>query len=108
MRTPPPPHRDLVSPDVLPDNRVTFRVYAPRASEITIKDDWVSHRRGTDGLLQKDDQGVASVIQKIMQAHDAFAKDLFTGIIPTVQETYRVLNDREICAHFCRCCFNMR
>jgi enterochelin esterase-like enzyme len=40
-------------------------------------------------------EGVASVIQKIIKAHNAFAKDLFTGIIPTVEKAYRVLNDRE-------------
>jgi enterochelin esterase-like enzyme len=51
----------LTSPEVLPDNRVTFRIYAPKASEVSIKGDWVPHGRGTDGPLQKDSQGVWSI-----------------------------------------------
>jgi enterochelin esterase-like enzyme len=52
---------NVVSPEVLLDNRVTFRIYAPKASEVTLQGDWVSHLRGTDGPLQKDDQGIWSI-----------------------------------------------
>lgn len=52
---------DFESPQVLPDQRVVFRIYAPKASEVSIVGDWVPHGRGIDGPLQKDDQGVWSL-----------------------------------------------
>jgi enterochelin esterase-like enzyme len=61
VRPPLPPHSDLVSPEVLPDNRVTFRIYAPKASEVLLDGDWVPQGRGTGGPLQKDNQGVWSI-----------------------------------------------
>lgn len=57
-RPPPPPHSDLISPQVLPDNRVTFRIYAPKASQVTLDGDWIPQGLGTGGPLTKDDQGV--------------------------------------------------
>jgi enterochelin esterase family protein len=57
----PTPNDTLKSPEVLPDNHVTFRIYAPKASEVTITGDWVAQGRGTGGKLQKDDQGVWSI-----------------------------------------------
>src|SRR5881397_3831507 len=49
----------LVSPEVLPDQRVTFRIRAPKASEVTLTGDWL----GTTPppKLAKDDAGVWSV-----------------------------------------------
>jgi enterochelin esterase-like enzyme len=49
----------LVSPEVLPDHRVTFRIRAPKASEVTLTGDWL----GTTPppKLTKDDAGVWSV-----------------------------------------------
>jgi enterochelin esterase-like enzyme len=52
---------DQNTPQVLPDNRVTFRIHAPRASEVSIDGDWVRQGRGTGGPLQKDDQGIWSI-----------------------------------------------
>jgi enterochelin esterase family protein len=60
-RPPPPPHSDLVSPEVLPDNRVTFRIYAPKATEVSITGEWVRQGRGTGGPLLKDEQGIWSI-----------------------------------------------
>lgn len=44
----------LVSPEVLPDSRVTFRLSAPKATEVTMKGDWhddtKSLTRGSDGV----------------------------------------------------------
>jgi len=57
-----PPSLDFDSPQVLPDRRVIFRLYAPKASDVSITGDWVSHGRGIDGPLQKDDLGVWSLI----------------------------------------------
>jgi enterochelin esterase family protein len=49
----------FVSPEILPDRKVTFRVYAPKASAVTVGGDWA----GTSGpaKLEKDDKGVWSV-----------------------------------------------
>src|SRR5436309_6131078 len=49
----------LVSPEVHPDHRVTFRIRAPKASEVTLTGDWL----GTTPppKLTKDDSGVWSV-----------------------------------------------
>lgn len=49
---------EFKSPQVLPDNRVTFRIDAPKATEVTVTGDWVSHGYGTDGALQKDREGM--------------------------------------------------
>jgi hypothetical protein len=44
----------LYSPEVLVDKGVTFRIFAPRASEVILSGDCVSHELGTDGSLEKD------------------------------------------------------
>ncbi len=60
-RREPTPNDTLKSPEVLPDNRVTFRIYAPKASEISVSGDWIAQGRGTGGKLEKDDKGVWSI-----------------------------------------------
>jgi enterochelin esterase-like enzyme len=55
------PNDTLISPEVSPDHRVTFRIYAPKASEVAITGDWISQGRGTGGNLRKDDLGVWSI-----------------------------------------------
>jgi len=57
----PTPNDTLKSPEVLPDHRVIFRIYAPKASEVTISGDWITQGRGTGGKLEKDTQGVWSI-----------------------------------------------
>ena len=57
----PTPNDTLKSPEVMPDRTVTFRIYAPKASEVTVSGDWVAQGRGTGGNLEKDDQGVWSL-----------------------------------------------
>lgn len=57
----PTPNDTLKSPEILPDNRVTFRIYAPKASEVSIGGDWIAQGRGTGGKLEKDDKGVWSI-----------------------------------------------
>jgi enterochelin esterase family protein len=52
------PNDALVSPEVKPDRRVTFRIYAPKASEVTLRGDWME---GGPVKLEKDGQGVWSV-----------------------------------------------
>jgi enterochelin esterase family protein len=58
-RREPTPNDTLVSPEVLSDRRVTFRIYAPKASEVTVGGDWVSAPGPVK--LTKDDKGVWSV-----------------------------------------------
>ena len=48
----------VVSPEILPDKRVTFRLLAPKANEVTLTGHW---ENGTNVPLTKDDQGIWSV-----------------------------------------------
>lgn len=57
----PNPGATLKSTEVLPDRRVIFRIYAPKASEVTLAGDFVSQGRGTAGAMRKDDEGVWSL-----------------------------------------------
>jgi enterochelin esterase-like enzyme len=55
----PTPNDTLVSTEIAPDRKVTFRIYAPKASEVRLRGDWM------EGIatepLAKDDTGVWSV-----------------------------------------------
>jgi enterochelin esterase family protein len=55
----PTPNDALVSTEVAPDRKVTFRIYAPKASEVRLRGDWMESI--TTEALTKDDQGVWSV-----------------------------------------------
>jgi para-nitrobenzyl esterase len=59
MRPGPTPNDSLVSPEVAPDKTVTFRIYAPKASEVALRGDWMAGF-GTEPLA-RDDEGVWSV-----------------------------------------------
>jgi enterochelin esterase-like enzyme len=48
----------VVSPEILPDKRVTFRLLAPKASEVTLSGHW---ENATNLPLTKDDQGIWSL-----------------------------------------------
>ena len=56
-RRQPTPNDTLRSPEVGPDHRVTFRIYAPKADEVTLSGDWIAQGLGTGGKLTKDDKG---------------------------------------------------
>jgi enterochelin esterase family protein len=56
-RPQPTPNDRLVSPEVHSDKHVTFRIYAPKASEVTFRGDWME---GPPVKLTKDDKGVWS------------------------------------------------
>ncbi len=58
-RPEPTPNDTLVSHEVLSDRRVTFRIYAPKASEATLRGDWMEGFAGEK--LTKDGQGIWSV-----------------------------------------------
>jgi enterochelin esterase-like enzyme len=49
----------VVSPEVLPDKRVTFRVNAPKATDVTLTGDWLPPN--SPAKLTKDDRGIWSV-----------------------------------------------
>ena len=55
----PTPNDTLVSPEVHADKRVTFRIYAPKATEVTVRGDWMEGPGPVK--LEKDDKGVWSV-----------------------------------------------
>src|SRR5215831_19901073 len=52
----PTPNDTLISPEVLSDRRVAFRIYAPKASEVTMRGDWMEGA-GTV-KLEKDEKGL--------------------------------------------------
>src|SRR5690348_8981227 len=55
-----PPVADaVVSPEVHPDRRVTFRLYAPKAAEVTLFGDWMPP--SSNQPLTRDDQGVWTI-----------------------------------------------
>src|SRR5262249_1394660 len=53
---PPTPNERLKSTEVSADRKVTFRIYAPKADEVSVSGDF-----GAGGKLTKDDQGVWSI-----------------------------------------------
>src|SRR5262245_17408815 len=55
----PTPNDTLVSTEVLSDRRVTFRIYAPKASEVTLRGDWMETPAPVK--LEKDEKGVWAV-----------------------------------------------
>jgi enterochelin esterase family protein len=44
----------IVSPEILPDNKVTFRVYAKDASKITVSGEWQAGPGGAENLVRND------------------------------------------------------
>ena len=53
----PPP---VVSPEILPDGRVTFRLLAPEATSVSVTGDWPGGIQSTTTPMVKDDTGVWS------------------------------------------------
>ncbi|MCX6626432.1 MAG: alpha/beta hydrolase-fold protein [Candidatus Solibacter sp.] len=50
----------IVSPEILADGRVTFRLLAPEATSVSVTGDWPGGIHATTTLMTKDDQGVWS------------------------------------------------
>jgi enterochelin esterase-like enzyme len=44
----------IVSPEILPDNKVTFRVYAKDATKVTISGEWLEDPRANEALVRND------------------------------------------------------
>ncbi len=60
-RREPTPNDTLKSPEVTPDHHVTLRIYAPKATEVSVAGDWITQGRGTGGKLEKDEKGIWSI-----------------------------------------------
>jgi enterochelin esterase-like enzyme len=58
QRPPASPNNTPPSVEVSADHKVTFRISAPKASEVTVSGDWVAQGRGTAVTLTKDNQGI--------------------------------------------------
>lgn len=58
-RRQPTPNDTLVSPEATADGKVTFRIYAPKASEVVVRGDWMEGPEPTK--LAKDKDGVWSI-----------------------------------------------
>ena len=56
QRREPTPNDTLISTEVAPDRAVTFRIYAPKADEVSVSGDF-----GRGGAMTKDDSGVWSL-----------------------------------------------
>lgn len=54
------PGSALKSPEVTPDHRVVFRIYAPKASSVEVTGDFVTQGLAPAARLTKDDKGVWS------------------------------------------------
>jgi enterochelin esterase family protein len=54
-----PASRNYVSPEIHADHRVTFRILAPKASEVTLEGGWMAPNESI--ALTKDEQGMWSV-----------------------------------------------
>lgn len=44
----------VVSPEVLPDNKVTFRLFSPKATEVSISGDWMKGFGASEPLVRND------------------------------------------------------
>lgn len=51
----------LKSPEVLPDHRVIFRLYAPNAKEVTVGGDWRTVIEAPSAAMTKDETGIWSL-----------------------------------------------
>jgi len=60
-RGPASPNGTLISPEVLADRHVVFRIYAPKASSVVVNGDFVTQGLVPAGKLAKDDRGVWSI-----------------------------------------------
>ena len=44
---------NVKSPEILPDNRVMFRIYAPKASEVSLTGEWIAAGAGNRRQIGK-------------------------------------------------------
>lgn len=80
----------LVSPDVLPDGRVTFRLRAPKASTVLLEGNWPGGKRLA---LEKDDVGVWSVTTDVLTPELWAYTYTVDGLRVLDPNSYRVARD---------------
>ena len=79
---------EVDSPQVHPDKRVTFRIYAPKASKVSLDGDWIPQGRGTGGPLTRDAQGIWSITVGPL-APDFYMYTLTVDDVPTIDPQNR-------------------
>jgi enterochelin esterase family protein len=79
---------EVDSPQVHPDKRVTFRIYAPRASEVVLDGDWIPQGRGSGGPLTKDSEGIWSITVGPL-VPDYYMYTLTVDDVPTIDPQNR-------------------
>lgn len=45
----------VISPEIMPDNSVTFRLYAPEATKVSLSGDWMENRMEGEDMVKSDD-----------------------------------------------------
>jgi enterochelin esterase-like enzyme len=62
VRPPQGPRNVITPPQILPDNRVVFKLFAPKATEVTLNGDWMA--AGVNEPLTKNDTGLWTLTTK--------------------------------------------
>lgn len=75
---------DIISPEVHSDNTVTFRLYAPNATEVKITGDWIPQEHWKPGMvpLIKDNAGLWSYTTEALPS-DLYSYSFFVDGIET-------------------------
>jgi enterochelin esterase family protein len=78
------PNDTLKSPEVFPDHRVTFRIYAPRATEVAMEGDWIeSNHRNVTRALKREANGVWSITEGPLRP-DFYMYSFIVDGVPTL------------------------
>jgi len=84
---------NITSPEVNTDNTVTFRLYAPNATEVKITGDWIPQEDWKPGMvtLTKDDTGLWSYTTEVLPS-DLYSYSFFVDGIETKDPNNVYLN----------------
>jgi enterochelin esterase-like enzyme len=44
----------IISPEIMPDNRVTFRLYAPEATKVAVSGEWMKNQATGENMIKND------------------------------------------------------
>ena len=83
-------HRTVTSPEVLPDGRVTFRLVAPKATEVVLQGDWPG---GLDLAMARDASGQWAVTTPALQPEIWTYTFVVDGVPALDPRNYNVLRD---------------
>src|SRR5262245_53781031 len=62
---PQPKRPEITSPEIMPDGRVAFRIYSPKAQEIQLSGDWMGRDEGLIALTKGADSVWTIVIDAL-------------------------------------------